>query len=507
MKGECRAIDAYGDSPGGSGDHGAPPRVKDAPPPHPVACRLMEELANDSAPARGSVAGRRLRILAMATADEPDAFQSLKRWTHADGHRVEIVGDQAAAMRRLAASRWDVVAPVLDDDHPLEDLEWWADTVRHLGGASRLVPFTRRVSLPLLLRAEQLSVRELLPLPARRDDVTSLLERLHHSAADVCVPLRSVEAHPVGHTTMVGQSPAIVDVYKMIARVAPSPATVLLVGQSGTGKEVVARAIHAASPRAAGPFIAVNCAAIPDQLLESELFGHEKGAFTGAVGRRTGRFEMAVGGTLFLDEIADMSVALQAKILRGIQELAIERVGGGVTIPVDIRLIAATNRDLHEAIAQNTFREDLYYRLSVFTIRLPSLAEREDDLLLLTSYFIGTLSRQHRKQVETISEDALELLRAHDWVGNVRELQNVLERAVVFAADGVVRAEHLPREFRLHAASPQSRITPTLDTLASVRAEHIAGVLAQTGGVMWSAAGILGIHRNTLARQMREYGI
>ena len=216
---------------------------------------------------------------------------------------------------------------------------------------------------------------------------------------------------------------------------------------------------------------------------------------------------MAVGGTLFLDEIADMSVALQAKILRGIQELAIERVGGGVAIPVDIRLIAATNRDLREAIAENRFREDLYYRLAVFTIRLPPLAERADDLLLLTSYFISDFSRQYRKHIETISEDALALLRAHDWVGNVRELRNVLERAVVFAADGVVRAEHLPREFRLHAAGARPRIAPTPDTLASVRAEHIAGVLAQTGGVMGSAAGILGIHRNTLARQLREYGI
>ena len=174
---------------------------------------------------------------------------------------------------------------------------------------------------------------------------------------------------------------------------------------------------------------------------------------------------------------------------------------------MDIRLIAATNRDLREAIAQNTFREDLYYRLSVFTIRLPPLAEREDDLLLLTSYFINDFSRQYRKHIRTISADALELLRAHTWVGNVWELQNVLERAVVFAADGVVAAEHLPREFRLHAATAKGRAAPPQDTLAFVRAEHIAGVIAHTGGVVLSAAGILGIHRNTLARKLREYGI
>ncbi len=456
---------------------------------------------------RETAAPRPLRFLAVATEREPDAFTSLKRWTHPGGHVVEVVPDLASAVRRLATKGWDVVAVVLDGERALEDLDWWAETVRQLDGGPRLVAFARNLSMPLILHAEHRLVRDLLPLPARRDDVTRLLQRLHHSAADVCVPLLAVEAHTAGRATMVGQSPAIVDVYKMIARVAPSVATVLLVGESGTGKEVVARAIHAASPRAAGPFIAVNCAAIPDHLLESELFGHEKGAFTGAVARRTGRFEMAVGGTLFLDEIADMSVALQAKILRGIQERAIERLGGGVAIPVDIRLIAATNRDLREAIAENKFREDLYYRLSVFTIRLPPLAERADDLLLLTSYFISDFSRQYRKRVETISADALELLRAHDWVGNVRELRNVLERAVVFAPDGVVRAEHLPGEFRLHAASAQPRIAPSPDTLASVRAEHIAGVLAETGGVMWSAASILGIHRNTLARQMREHGI
>ena len=254
----------------------------------------------------------------MVTDLEPNAFQALKRWTHADGHAVAIVADVAAALRQLVAHRWDVFAVVLDGEHPAEDLDWWVRTVRDLDEGPRIVPFARCVSMPLLVRAEH--CRCPICYRSRRSAMTDSTARADSPCGRGCVrPTPPRRGAPGGRHQDGGQSPAIVDVYRMIARVAPSPATVLLVGQTGTGKEVVARAIHAASPRAAGPFIAVNCAAIPDRLLESELFGHEKGAFTGAVSRRTGRFEMAVGGTLFLDEIADMSVALQAKILRGIR--------------------------------------------------------------------------------------------------------------------------------------------------------------------------------------------
>jgi two-component system, NtrC family, response regulator HydG len=293
----------------------------------------------------------------------------------------------------------------------------------------------------------------------------------------------------------------------MIARVAPSSATVLVLGESGTGKEIVARAVHAAGSRAKGPFVAVNCAAIPENLLESELFGHEKGAFTGAITRRQGRFESAIGGTLFLDEIADMSLALQAKILRAVQEREIERVGGSDTIPVDVRLIAATNRDLREAIEQGKFREDLYYRLAIVTIRLPRLVERDDDLLLLSSFFIREFGERYGKRIDKISAHALELLRNHQWVGNVRELRNVVERAVIIASDGVLRAEHLPDELRANIVAPTGRVEQPLATLAEVEARHITRVLAHTGGAIGATARILGIHRNTLARKMREYGL
>ncbi|HEX8724630.1 MAG TPA: sigma-54 dependent transcriptional regulator [Gemmatimonadaceae bacterium] len=394
------------------------------------------------------------------------------------------------------------------NDRTPDELQWWAEAVRGVEGAPRLVAFSRHPSMRLILQAERLGVTDVLPLPVRRDDVSRLLPKLRASVADRGITLPPVDTHAVGDTVLVGQSPAMLDVYRMIARVAPSTATVLVLGESGTGKEVVARAIHAAGARASGPFITVNCAAIPENLLESELFGHEKGSFTGAVARRAGRFELAVGGTLFLDEIADMSLALQAKILRAVQEREIERVGGGESIPVDVRLIAATNRDLRDEIAQGKFREDLYYRLSVVVVNLPRLVDRGSDLELLTSYYMQEFATRYGKGPLTISESALELLRRHTWVGNVRELRNVIERAVVIASDGVLRAEHLPDELRKSAPPPADAATDTsLGTIAEVEARHISRVLANTGGVIGTTASILGIHRNTLARKMREYGL
>jgi two-component system nitrogen regulation response regulator GlnG len=282
---------------------------------------------------------------------------------------------------------------------------------------------------------------------------------------------------------------------------------VLVQGESGTGKEVVARTIHQHGPAATGPFVAVNCAAIPENLLESELFGHEKGAFTGAVARKIGRFEQAGGGTLFLDEIADMSLALQAKILRAVQEREIERVGGGESIPVTVRLIAATNRDLQTAIAQGRFREDLYYRLAVVTIQLPRLVDRGDDLILLIAHFARQFAQRYAKRIEALSDRALELLRHHRWVGNVRELRNVIERAAIVATDGTLRTEDLPDELRAEEPGVPERAAGGLPTLAEAEARHIARVLAHTGGQIGAAADVLGIHRNTLTRKMKEYGL
>jgi DNA-binding NtrC family response regulator len=358
-----------------------------------------------------------------------------------------------------------------------------------------------------VLQAERLGVTDLFSLPVRREDFDRVLHRLQTASDERAIPLPPVQPDLPGTAAMVGQHASMLEVYKLIARVAPSLATVLILGESGTGKEVVARAIHLNGSRAAGPFIAVNCAAIPDNLLESELFGHERGAFTGAVARRAGRFELAVGGTLFLDEIADLSMVLQAKILRAVQEHEIERVGGGETIPVDVRVIAATNQDLRGAIDAGRFREDLYYRLAVVTINLPRLVDRGEDLLLLTAYFATYFGRLSGKHISTISDRALDLLRSHKWAGNVRELRNVIERAVIVSADDSIRVANLPDEFRGAGLAVPKPTLGAMPTLAEVEARHIARALAHTGGVIGSAAALLGIHRNTLSRKIAEHGL
>jgi transcriptional regulator with PAS, ATPase and Fis domain len=298
-------------------------------------------------------------------------------------------------------------------------------------------------------------------------------------------------------------------VFKGIARVAGSDATVLVLGESGTGKEMVARVLHSRSARSRGPFVAINCAAIPENLLESELFGHEKGAFTGAIGRRVGRFERAQGGTLFLDEIGDMSLALQAKILRALQEREIERVGGTAPVPIDVRVIAATNRDLLAATRAGRFREDLYYRLAVVTLRLPPLRARGNDLWLLVDHFVARYAREHKRPIRGVSEAVLEILGAHPWPGNIRQLRNVMERAVVMSSGEVLLPQHLPPEFLQASAPEDPGAAPLFEgpllTLEAMERQLIHRALAESRNNLTLAAERLGIHRNTLRRKLAQY--
>ncbi|MGH7567630.1 MAG: sigma 54-interacting transcriptional regulator [Gemmatimonadales bacterium] len=442
------------------------------------------------------------RVLAIC----PDAapFRHLTRFVESNNGELTRAADQASALRLLSAGGWDLVVPVMDE-HPEEAVAWWAEVVQRAPGRPRLVALTRNATIGLALRAAQLGVLDVLSLPVQRDDFMQLLKRVRSAANEVALPLPEVEPVSVGPYQLVAQSAPMLAVYRTVAQVAPSPATVLILGESGTGKELIARAIHVHGPRAAAPIIAVNCAAIPENLLESELFGHEKGAFTGAVTRKIGRFERANGGTLFLDEIADMSLVLQSKILRAVQEREIERVGGHEAIAVDVRLIAATNRDLRAAIAQGRFREDLYYRLAVVSIQLPTLADRGDDLVLLAAHFARAFGARCGKGLRFLTDRALDLLRRHEWVGNVRELRNVIERAVLVADGDTLRAEHLPEEWRAGSEGHTERTSGPLASLQDVEARHIARVLAHTGGQIGEASRILAIHRNTLARKIREY--
>jgi two-component system nitrogen regulation response regulator GlnG len=321
--------------------------------------------------------------------------------------------------------------------------------------------------------------------------------------------------------TLVGRSAAMVEVYKEVGRVARTEMTVLLMGESGTGKELVARAVHSNSGRAKGPFITVNMAAIPRDLIESELYGHEKGSFTGAVERRPGKFELASGGTLFLDEIGEMPIELQAKLLRVLQEHEVDRVGGQRPLPVDVRIVAATNADLGRSVEEGRFRRDLYYRLAVVPIRLPPLRERDGDVVLLARHFVSRYGEQLKGRAVTLSRDAEPLLQAHPWPGNVRELQNVVQRALLklngtrLTSNDLVgllpAAAHVERglaglvESILDAAAPEGGRYHS--ALAAVEAPLLAAALARTKGNQLRAAELLGMNRNTLRERMRALGM
>jgi DNA-binding NtrC family response regulator len=432
-----------------------------------------------TAAAREAAREARLEVRAAATLTEGLHALAERRW-RATLLSVEAAGEDDELIRRLA-------------EEP---------------ATGALVLVAAAPSLRLAMDAPRLGAAELLTLPLKREELWPLL-------AAALPPGRAVPLPEAADgDELVGTSPALMEVFKAVGRVGPTPATVLVTGESGTGKELVARALHRVSPRAAGPFVAVNCAAIPEDLLESELFGHERGAFTGAVARKAGRFERASGGTLFLDEIGDMSLVLQAKILRALQEREIERLGGEERISLDVRVVAATHRDLAALIAQGDFREDLFYRLAVVRLHLPPLRERPGDLRPLALHYAARFARAYGRALRAVSEGALERLEAHAWPGNVRELRNVVERAVLLAPGDVLLPEHLEIDRRAPAApEPAPGAGETLPgyartlSMAELEALHIRQVLEMVDGHFGRAAEILRMHRNTVSRKALEYGI
>jgi len=309
-----------------------------------------------------------------------------------------------------------------------------------------------------------------------------------------------------GAHQLVGQSEPMRRINEIIQTAAGSDATVLVQGESGTGKEIIANAIHAQSRRTRGPLVKMNCAAVPETLLESELFGHEKGAFTGADRRRIGRFEQADGGTLFLDEVCEMHPRLQAKFLRALQEREIERLGSSATIPVDTRIIAATNRDLQKALEEGVLREDLYYRLNVILLRVPPLRERMDDVPIVAMHFLRKYAAREHSSMSSIAEEALNVLLSYSWPGNVRELENAIERAAVLGKGDQLRAQDLPPQ--VHRGGDDERpLIPAHLTLEEIEKLAIAQALRLTGGNKSEAAERLGIHRTSIYDKMRRYGI
>ena len=310
-----------------------------------------------------------------------------------------------------------------------------------------------------------------------------------------------------GMENIIGQSTAMADVFDSIRQVSPSRATVLLEGESGTGKELVAHAVHRLSPRANGPFVPVHCAALSETLLESELFGHEKGAFTGAVERRLGRFEQADAGTLFLDEIGEINASIQVKILRVLEERRVERVGGSEFVDVDVRLIAATNRDLKTMVDEGSFREDLYYRLYVVAIRMPPLRERRTDISLLINHFFSVFNKENDKHIEGLTPDALDLLGSYAWPGNVRELRNVIERMIVMGRGPRLTVRDVPIQIREDTGQVVSMRKGGELSLHEAERNMVQKALKTTNGNRTRAAELLGISRRTLHRKINEFGL
>ena len=309
---------------------------------------------------------------------------------------------------------------------------------------------------------------------------------------------------------IVGRHPEMVRIYQLVTQIADTSATVLITGESGTGKELVARAIHRRSERRQGPFVAINVAAIPESLVESELFGHEKGAFTGAHARRLGKFELAHGGTVFLDEIGSLRLDLQTKLLRVLQEREVERLGAARPAPVDVRVLAATNANLKQAVRARTFREDLYYRLNVVPVQLPPLRERREDVPRLVDHFIRKIARQSNRDVRGASAGALEVLGRYDWPGNVRELENVIHRAVVLARASIVQLQDVPLDVALPETGPrlaEDTGLPLREACEQFERQYILRVLERVGWNMTRAARLLGVHRNTVLAKLSAWGI
>ncbi len=435
--------------------------------------------------------------------DDDSGVRESFRLTLEDHYDVIDVPDGARALDVVRASQVDLV--LLDIRLPEMDGIEVLERIKAMDEGVEVILVTAVKTLRTAVAAMKLGAFDYLTKPFEEDELLAVIARaLEKRALEREVTfLRGELERARDFNEIVGQHPTMQKVYRLIAQVARTTTTVLVTGASGTGKELIARAIHRQGPRREKPFVAVNPAAVVESLIESELFGHERGAFTGAHQRKLGRFELAQGGTLFLDEIGTLKEELQVKLLRVLQEREIERVGGTHPIKIDVRVIAATNADLKDAVARGAFREDLYYRLNVVPIEVPSLAQRADDIPLLVEHFVHRYSRECNKTVDGLSPESLAALREYEWPGNVRELQNVVERAVVLAEDPVIQLSELPLDVLLPKHRERVRTAdrlPLKNATEEFERQIILRVLERVGGNQSEAARILGLHRNTINR-------
>ena len=489
--------------------------------------------------------------------DRQDTLDLLVRVFEDEGYEVDAASDGMGARERILSAEYDVVFTDLRLGYPFDGLEM-LELVKQTCARTQVVIMTAFSSVESSVLAMKAGAYDYISKPFNREELRLLAARAAEKAQltdQARLATTAAEATPVMATEIVGRSPALMRVMRLVGQVARTDATVLIVGESGTGKELVARAIHQLSPRVDKPFVAVNCGAIPDNLQESELFGHVKGAFTGAIRTKTGLFEQADQGTLFLDEVGETSLASQVKLLRFLQLGEVRKVGDTRSTRVDARLVAATNRDLEEMIAEKSFREDLYYRLNIIAVEVPPLREREGDVEILARYFLSKKSRKLGNGVVGFSSEAMNKLVAHSWPGNVRELENAIERAVTLARGRRVSVEDLPplntspvrtadipaaRSFeapsvypvapgsssrraapaalRTSARQPAPKLEQAVQdaaraaseggsfpSLAAVEREHILAALAFFDGSRTKTASALGISKATLWRKLKAY--
>jgi len=433
--------------------------------------------------------------------DDPLMLDFLKEALLRQGYKVDTAEDGEEALRKVEEEGYDLV--ITDVRMPGVDGMTVLESVKRDFADTEVVVITAYGTIRNAVEAMKMGAYDYLTKPFSVEEVEVVVQRALERKRLISENIRlKRELEKVqGLRTLVGQSPAMRKVLEMIEMVAPTKATVLIQGESGTGKELVADAIHRLSPRKNGPFVKVNCAAIPESLVESELFGHEKGAFTHAVKRSRGRFEMADGGTLLLDEIGEITPAVQAKLLRVLQDGTFQRVGGEGTLKVDVRVIATTNRDLWKAVQEGKFREDLYYRLQVVPIYIPPLRERKEDIPLLVQHFLKMYGEREGKEGLTVSEKAMDILMDYDWPGNIRELENAVERAVILAKGKVLK----PENFFVGSTFREKESDGEATTLAEMERRLILRTLREEGGNRTRTAQRLGISVRTLRNKLRQY--
>jgi two-component system, NtrC family, response regulator HydG len=432
--------------------------------------------------------------------DEFSVRDSLDHWFRKDGYEVVTAGDAPAAIEAMQAADFDVV--LLDVRLPGMDGMRLLEQIRRTVPATIVIMITAYASVDTAVRALKLGAADYVTKPVNPEELSHVVAQAlaQRRLREENQRMRGTIDEMAGDRAIVGDSPPMRKVLELVSHVAKTEATVLILGESGTGKELVARAIHTASKRRYAPLVAVNCGGLSDSLLEGELFGHEKGAFTGANEAHKGKIEMADGGTLFLDEVGVINPKMQVDLLRVLETRSVFRVGSNQPRKVDFRVVCATNDNLARAIQEGRFREDFYYRINVFTIELPPLRARRGDIPALAQHFVDRLARQMDNHITQISPEALQLLVQQDWPGNVRELSNAIERAMVVGRPPAIQPGDLP-------IWPGQRPPPPAQSLEEVEKLHIAAVLASTGGNINRAAAILRVDRGTMYNKIKKYGL